>query len=418
MAGATTSNVYITPTIITYEAITQFKNLSVLANKVDRQHDKEFKKIGNTVNVRKPVMYTSVSNNLDISSALLDTEEASVALTLDQTRTVPLAFDQDDLTLNVEEFSERYIRPAVIELVQQVELSIAGLYTQIYNFIGTPGTTPSTLQHVADVKAQLTRNATPFDMRHAVYEATAGGTIAAAIPYTAGTSVPDSFSGQSLREATVGRFAGFDIHESEAITRHTNGTHTTGSTPLVNDGAPAADSYPTGTGQAWTTTVVTNGWAASTAVLKAGDIITIAGVNSVNPKTYQDTGLLQRFTVINDVTSVGAAATLTISPPLITSGPYQTVTAIYADNAAITVKTGTEDTAYPQNLAFHKKAITLAMAPLQPPDNTLSSSESMDGISISYVRDGDVLKYRTIHRLDILYGVLLQIPQYACRHTG
>ena len=111
------------------------------------------------------------------------------------------------------------------------------------------------------------------------------------------------------------------------------------------------------------------------------------------------TGDLQTFTVTADATSGASTgpATLTISPPIITSGPYQTVTAAPADNAAITVKTGTASTSYPQNLGFHKNAITLAMAPLDlPTDGASAARESFKGISIRSARQYDITNDKTV----------------------
>jgi hypothetical protein len=130
---------------------------------------------------------------------------------------------------------------------------------------------------------------------------------------------------------------------------------------------------------------------------------------------------LQTFTVTADATSGASTgpATLTVSPPLITSGPYQTVTAAPADNAVITVKTGTAGASYPQNMAFHPDAITLAMAPLDlPSDGVSAARESLDGISIRSARQYDIDSDKTIFRFDILYGVKAQNPDFAVRITG
>jgi hypothetical protein len=130
---------------------------------------------------------------------------------------------------------------------------------------------------------------------------------------------------------------------------------------------------------------------------------------------------LQTFTVTANATSGASTgpATLTISPAMIIDGPYQTVTAAPADNAAITVKTGTAGASYPQNLAFHKNAITLAMAPLDMPEDGASASrESFKGVSIRAVRQYDISADKTIFRFDILYGVKAQNSDFAVRLTG
>ena len=175
-------------------------------------------------------------------------------------------------------------------------------------------------------------------------------------------------------------------------------------------------------GAAWTQTLATDGWTNSTTdILLAGDVITIAGVNSVNRRTRVDTGDLQTFVVTTDATSGASTgpASLTISPPIITSGPYQTVTAAPADGAAIVVKTGAGGTSHKQNLAFHPNAITLAMAPLDlPTQGAEASRESFDNVSIRTVTQYAIGTDTTTYRFDILYGVKAQNPDFAVRTTS
>jgi hypothetical protein len=112
-------------------------------------------------------------------------------------------------------------------------------------------------------------------------------------------------------------------------------------------------------------------------------------------------------------------SSLTISPPIITSGPYQTVTAAPADGAVVTIKTGTAATAYPQNLAFHKNAITLAVAQIDMPDEGAKSSRvNYDGISIRSVLQYVISSDKTFYRFDILYGIKTQNRGFGCRITG
>jgi hypothetical protein len=149
-------------------------------------------------------------------------------------------------------------------------------------------------------------------------------------------------------------------------------------------------------------------------------VFTIADVNMVNPKTKASTGFLQQFVVTADANSGASTgpATLTISPPIITSGPHQTVDAAPADNAAITVK-GTASTAYKQNLAFHKNAMGLAVVPMEMPQAAYNGARrSHKGFSVRVIPiyDGtnDVEKWR----LDMLYGRKLIDPRIVVRGSG
>lgn len=87
--------------------------------------------------------------------------------------------------------------------------------------------------------------------------------------------------------------------------------------------------------------------------IKAGDIFTIANVNAVHMVTKADTGVLQTFRVLA-VASGGTS--LTISPAIVSSGPYQNVTTGAADNAAVSfINNATK----PANLFFTGDAVQL-----------------------------------------------------------
>lgn len=398
--------------LVTKIAVKEFLNALVIGQKVDRQLDSQFQKVGASIQVRRPVMFVA-SSGATLGTAT-DIEERAVTVTLDQRQKVHFEITSQDMTLSVEDMTSRFIRPAMEELAQKVETDLGAVYKYIGNFSGTPGTTPTTFLSVANAGAVMSKLGTPMDMRSLFVNADAAVALADGLK----TVFPESIARKAIEEATLGRYGRFDIFESNSVAVHTVGAH--GGTPLVN-GAAQNTTYALA-GDTWTQSLVTDGWTNSTTdVLLAGDVITIAGVNSVNRRTRVDTGSLQTFTVTEDATSGATTgpATLTISPPIITSGPYQTVTAAPADNAAITVKTGTAGASYPQNLGLHKNAVTLAMAPLDlPEDGVNAARESFKGISIRSARQYDITNDKTVFRFDILYGIKAQNPDFAVRLTG
>ena len=398
--------------LVTKIAVKEFLNALVMGQKVDRQLDDKFKKVGASMDVRRPVMFEA-SSGATLGTAT-DIEERAATVTLDQRQKVHFEITSQDMTLKVEDMTERFIRPAMEELAQKVELDLGAVYTNIGNFSGTPGTTPTTFLSVANAGAVLSKLGVAMNERSLFVNADAAVALADGLK----TVFPESIAKKAIEEATIGRYGRWDIFESNSLTSHTVGAH--GGTPLVN-GATQSVTYAA-SGDAWTQSLITDGWTNDiTDVLLAGDVITIAGVNAVNRRTRQDTGDLQTFTVTADATSGATTgpATLTISPPMIISGPYQTVTAAPADDAVITVKTGTAGSSYPQNLGFHKNAVTLAMAPLDlPVDGATSARESFKNVSIRSVRQYDIINDKTVFRFDILYGIKAQNPDMAVRLTG
>ena len=152
-------------------------------------------------------------------------------------------------------------------------------------------------------------------------------------------------------------------------------------------------------------------------------MITIAGVNAVNPVSRADTGVLAEFTVLADANSDGSGnVSLSVYPALndgSTNAAYQNVTALPADNAAITFKTGAASAVVPQNLAFHSNALALVTVPLELPDS-VSFKARMDwrGYSIRIIKDYDIANDEEIIRMDVLYGVKAIYPDLGVRMLG
>jgi len=410
------ANSLLNPSIITKRAMVEFKNAMVLLEKVDRQLDPLFEgKIGDTVSVRRRVRYTA-HNAADITSNINDTIEGNISVQLDQRRVVAMQFSSKELSLDIEEFADRYIRPAMIELAQQVESEIANQYKKIWNFTGTPGTNPSTFLQIGTVGAIMDEMAVPMgaEDRCAFYTPAASLTLADGLKGV----FPSTIATKAIEHALINNYAGFMVYKSQSLKTHTVGTH--GGTPLVN-GASQNVTY-TSVKDTYTSSLITDGWTNDvTGILNEGDTFTIADVYSVNPRTRQSTSRLQSFVVRADADSGATTgpSTLSISPPIITSGANQTVDAAPANDAAITVTSGTADAQYSQNLAFHKDAITVAFGQLvKPVGNVENGRETMDGVSVRLVGDYDVLLDVNTWRFDILFGVEAQNPGMAVRHVG
>lgn len=169
-------------------------------------------------------------------------------------------------------------------------------------------------------------------------------------------------------------------------------------------------------------TLITDGWTASAAArVKAGDTFTIANVFSVHPGTKVSTARLQTFTILADASSDGSGnATLTISPPIISSGAYQTVNSVPADNAAMTIKTGTASTAYRQSLLLDPQAITMVSRPIYLPDGQGVKTSLRQGnkvsVRVSEFVTGMDLKH--FMRFDMLWGIEVTDPRRGLRLTS
>jgi hypothetical protein len=196
---------------------------------------------------------------------------------------------------------------------------------------------------------------------------------------------------------------------------HTSGTFTA-STPVM------ASAGQTGS------TISITGWASGATTLKKGDILTIAGVNTVNPLAYSSVGRLQQFVITADTAdSTGATATLPISPSIITSGQLQTVDTTAANNAAVTVWSANPSggvlatTVSPQSFVYHPDFCAFVMADLKKPgagaEATTVRSKSL-GFSIRMVEQYQIGTDQNPSRLDILIGAATLQARLACRVVG
>jgi hypothetical protein len=404
-------NTLLTPNIITKESLMILENQLVMAKKVNRAYENQknpnttFKR-GDTINVRKPNRFTvSTGAALDIQ----DVTETSVAVVVNVQDHVDFNFTTKDLTLTIEEFSERYIHPAMAALANKIDLTTWQLYKDIYNQVGTPGTTPNSFLSVANVNRRLNEEACPKDANRTLV-----------IDPGAEVSLTDAFKalfnpnraiGDQYEEAKLGRVAGLDIFMDQNVGLHTSGTQDN-TTPLVNDTYAAGE-----------TTISIDGGDAN-ATLKKGDTFTIASVFAVNPQSRQSTGVLRQIVVTADNTaSAGGAFTdVAISPAMFASGALQNVTALPADNAVVTLFNpavgGVGQTAV-QNLGFHRDAFTLVTVPLELPQGVhFAARESYKGINLRLVRQYRIATDDIPTRIDILYGVKTIYPELACRLAG
>lgn len=409
------ANAFLTPSVFANEGLRQLENELVLGNMVHTDHSKEFQMVGNTVNIRKPTNYIGQDDNLDVSSYSEDIEQAQTTITIDKTVSIKVDIGAIDGTLSFDRVQEDVIRPAIIKMRDRIETELAGLYSQAYWFSGTPGTVPSTFLSLGTGGAILTDGAVPMADRIAVHGTDAALALADGLK---GVFVTDKAK-TAFEEAKIGRYGGFNNYESVHAPTHTVGVAT--GTPLVN-GASQNVTYAASKNTG-TQTLVTNGWTNSTTgILKAGDVITIGGVFAVNPISKQSTGRLQTFTVMADADSGASTgpSTLTISPPIITTGAYQTVSAAPADNAPIVVKTGTGGTSYKQSLLMHPKALALVSRPLKIASGAgvKTSTKMGNKVTISCTEwvDGNTLQHNM--RFDMLFGVKMLDPRLILRLTN
>ncbi len=401
-------NTIITPSIIARVALANLENNCVMGNKVYRDYSREYVKVGDTISVRRPVQFSAIDGAVAVNQ---DVTEGKFPLVMNKRKHVSWSFSTQDLTLSIEDYNARYIQPAAIQLAQQIDYDLTGLFQNVWNWVGTPGQNVNSFSDFSLAPKRLDNSAVPQSSRQAVLSPNDTWDL---VTSQAGLFAPQ-LVGQAYTEGDLGKLGGVQTAMDQNIRNYTVGAYA--GSPVVN-GAAQNVTY-TASANTDAQDLLTRGWTASTSVLNVGDVFTIAGVNSVNPRSKVTTGYLQQFVVNTAVTASAAGLkTVNISPAIITSGPYQTVTAAPADGAVITVL-GTASTTYAQNLVFHKNAFALVMADLEMPDGAVwKARESKNNFSIRVLKWFDGENDEEKIRLDVLYGVSAIYRNLATRLSG
>jgi len=404
------ANSLLSPTIITREALRVLHgNLAFLKN-VNKDYDSKFAqsgaKIGSSLTVRKPNKYTVRTGRV---MSVQDQSEQSLTLSVSTQKGVDMNFTGQELALTIDEFSKRYIQPAMSVLAAQIDADALSMTKDVYNTVGTPGTTPASFQVWADAMARLDDYLAPRDpMRQAILSPaamarTVDGLKGLLVP---GDKIGDQYRNGIMSNSSVGLKWGID----QNVINLTMGTRS--GTTLVTD--PSA-LLATGATQ-----VTVDGFAGATDTVKQGEVFTIGSVYAVNSETKATQTFLQQFTVTADATAASNKATLSISPTMYSSGALQNVSALPADNAAVTFFGTTSTNVYPQNLIYHRDAFTFATADLPMPRNPaiFAAREVMDGISMRVWQGDDIINDQFPCRVDVLYGYKTVYPELACRVWG
>ena len=398
------SNSILTIDMITRKALEILENNLVLTRNVNRQYDDSFAvegaKIGSTLRIRLP------DRALVTDGAALqvqDDNEQYTTLSVASQKHIGVNFTSAELTMQLDDFAERVLKPRISQLASSIDADVANAYKTIGNTVGTPGTTPSTSLVLLQAQQKLNENAAVMSPRYATVNPAANAGLVEGMK---GLFNPTDTISKQFRNGMMGTgVLGFDeVNMSQSIKQHTTGTraatgNTTGAA-VTTEGASTL-TLTVGSGE----------------LLAVGDVFTIADCYAVNPQTRESTGSLFQFVVLASSTAT-TTATVTVAPMYSASSALATMLTLPATSKAV-VFTGTASTQYPQNLVYHKDAITFATADLLLPQGVDMAARAVhNGISLRVVRQYDINNDRMPCRIDVLYGYSTIRPQMACRIWG
>lgn len=416
-------NTLLTIDMITREALRLAHEKATFIGTINRQFDDSFGassgKIGDTLRIRYPSEYTrrTGSRVMDVQ----DSVQVSTALVVATQDGVDMRFNSRELALDLDEFSQIHLAPAMATLVSNIDADVLRGCTQAtYKWatnvfplltVSSAGNSVSSMSSISSLTApgnartRLNQGLAPKGDRRIQIDS---AMMASVVGGTAAYFNPSNAISEQYREGLVARTAMADYYENERIW---NMPHVT---------SVLASSWKLA---GFITTLGVREVAVSTnQQLPVGMVFTLGGIFDCHPETKAQYQSLKQFTVVSSV--FAATTTLTFSPPIFISGPRQNVFSIFtASSVEMSSRhislAGTTTLSFPSGLMYHKDAFTFATAELP----LMSSAEkcvrkTYDGISLRVWQDADIRNDELLTRIDILYGYAAIRPEWACRLIG
>ena len=399
------ANTLLTIDMITRKALEILENNLVLTRNVNRQYDDSYAvegaKIGTTLRIRLP------DRALVTDGAALqvqDDNEQFTTLTVASQKHIGVNFTTAEMTMQLDDFAERVLKPRISQLAASIDADVANSFLNMYQAVGTPGTTPSSTAVLLAAQQKLNESAAVMSPRYVTVNPAAN---AALIEGMKGLFNPVSTISAQFKNGMFGEgILGFEeLNMSQSIKQFTTGSRTGSHTVTTTVSSQGATTIAiTGTGSQ---------------VIKQGDVFTIANVYAVNPQTRESTGSLQQFVATADATASSGAYTVSVSPAIYTASQALATVDSFPQSGAVVTFLGSASTQYPQNLVYHRDAISFATADLLMPQGVdMASRQVHNGISMRIVRQYDINNDRLPCRIDVLYGFSVIRPQMAVRLWG
>jgi hypothetical protein len=416
------SNALLSPKVYANVGLKILKNNVVLPKLVTTEFKNEFKKVGSTVYAKRTPEFTVRDGAV---AQVQDVVEGEIAVTIDKQKGVDVEFTSVEETLTVDSLlKSKVMNSAMTQLANQVDSDLHALTKRFYNWVGTPGQTINSYSDLTKGPQRLDEMGVESDGRVGLLPPADAWAMLGSL---SGLTAQTREATDALTRAKLPMLGNIDWYSTQNTATVTTGTRD-GNT-LV-DGADQDVTYASVKDGDWTQTLsIDNVGNAKT--VAAGEVFTIADVYAINPRTKVALPYLQQFTVITGGTSVATATgdnqnlDITISPPIITSGPFQTVSAAPADNAAIQwmgsdTEGDTDAVTYSFGSIFRKEAIALVSAKLIMPFTGEAdyATDPETGLTVRYWRSSDSTNDTHMHRFDILYGVKMVDPRRGTRISG
>lgn len=395
------SNTILTHQMIAREAAAMLVEEDNLIPNINTGYDGEFSspvngyKKGATISIGIPPVPVTWNGSTFVDN---DVVEGKVNLTLSQQIGAGLKFTAVEKALNLSQFKERFLRPAMNSVRTQVQAYLqAQMAVGAGQLVGTSGTLPVDRKTYAKAGAALDRFLAPPDQRTVLYSSDANVELQ---DNNAALFNPTKEISKEFDTGKVGRYSGFDFYTSQTLPLQVGSSDATYAVNAAPVAGATAIAVKTGTG-----------------AIKKGTLITIAGVKAVHPITGLSVGVPRQFVVTADY--AGGSGNLSVYPAFVptTASTIGTIDALPAANAAITILDTVAAPGARQGLAFQKYAFAAAFAPLPVLASCEGYTATAGNVSVRVMTFGDGFNDLERTRVDVLFGSAVVRPDHICRIT-
>lgn len=369
------------PLFYANEAIIALRKKLGMAARVHRGYDKAPQQKGSTIMINAPANFNVTDVNPSTGGTTQDVNPGQTSIVLNKWKEVKFGLTDKELTFTTEKIITDHIEPAAYALANQIDLDLNALVTDVPWIY--PSSNPLNVTDITNVRKMLFDNGVDVNGDNLFWEldSQAEAWLLANSAFT-----QNQGAGQAGVEAQLSGFLG---------RRYNFGFFANQNTPLIPMGGDADMTGVAGAAAKGATTLTITGLGAS-AVVKIGDVINVAGHSQ------------QYVSMENKTASTGTITSLQIA----TNNPSVSGLQIATSGSEVVTITGagTAPATKANNVAFHRNAFALAMAPLSTMGNELGARietvvDPVTGLALRarvfYMPDNSTVKVA----IDALYGV-------------
>lgn len=393
-----TENNFLDSTLVAREALRLLHAELSFVGSITRTYSDEFAqkgaKVGEKVQVRIPNRFKGREGRMYERSVI---RERSIDVVLDRQKGVDLSFTSEDLTLDIDAFSDRFLRPAAKQLATHIEWDVLSLAHRVGQAVLCPAQ-GLTVGEVLKGRRYLDDSLAPQSGRRGLFCPAHVRSLTKSIRRQYN---PASTIAKVYEDRAFSRLSGFQFSDTTVMPPFVSGEGDRGASSGVLKAAI------TGNNQS---SCALKG--SKKGALKPGDGFMFDGVYAVHPETQVPYSYLKQFSVV----SVAADGTLVFTPEIDLRGVYRNVSvdSIPADTRLL--KSFPRDGFMESSVVYHPDAFAFVTADLEVPRGVdFAARESHDGISMRLVRDYDGKSDQMLCRFDVLYGYCLLDESLACR---